>query len=366
MAINAGVGRASTDREAECMDGKENKIANGEGAAAEAKAQKGQPSSQATGTAGASPIASESAEDTSAKAAYDFAVEIASRDAQIAERDGRIAELEGRLEKAAKLGEQNESLKTEIEQLRMQAASERIDYRDKGMLTVDQQVARLKAKGVTFNLCSEEEAAELLLLGNNYLRLASYRKLYERKAEGPDAGAYVNLDFGDLAVLSSLDRQLRETFLALTVDVEHFAKMKVLFNVEARGEDGYRIVADFYASLNHTDRNAIQGAMRARSQEGERRDAYAGDLIAHHIADIFSPHLPIAQGRRSRSWVRNSATSFRRLGASGLQLQLHGAHATEPVPAAACSACRGSAPMCCWPASFARQLKSLNGPFTSK
>ncbi|MBQ9002442.1 MAG: Abi family protein [Eggerthellaceae bacterium] len=158
--------------------------------------------------------------------------------------------------------------------------------RDKSMLTVDQQVARLKAKGVTFNLCSEEEAAELLLLGNNYLRLTSYRKLYERKAEGPDAGAYVNLDFGDLAVLSSLDRQLREAFLALTVDVEHFAKMKVLFNVEAHDEDGYRIVTDFYASLNHTGRNAIQGAMRARSRDGERRDAYAGDLIAHHSADM--------------------------------------------------------------------------------
>ena len=132
--------------------------------------------------------------------------------------------------------------------------------RDKSMLTVDQQVARLKAKGVTFNLCSEEEAAELLLLGNNYLRLTSYRKLYERKAEGPDAGAYVNLDFGDLAVLSSLDRQLREAFLALTVDVEHFAKMKVLFNVEAHDEDGYRIVTDFYAGRCAPEAGKASGA----------------------------------------------------------------------------------------------------------
>ncbi len=157
---------------------------------------------------------------------------------------------------------------------------------EKPLLAIDQQIARLKAKGVTFDLCSEEEAADLLATGNNYLRITSYRKLYERKMEGPEAGSYINLDFGHLAALSSLDRQLRDAFLAVTVDVEHFAKMKVLSAVEDRGEDGYGIVSDFYASLNHAGRNAIQGAMRARSRAGERHDAYTGDLIARHIEDM--------------------------------------------------------------------------------
>lgn len=160
--------------------------------------------------------------------------------------------------------------------------------REKPLLTVDQQIARLKSKGVTFDLCGEEEAADLLANGNNYLRITSYRRLYERKEEGPEAGSYINLDFGHLAALSSLDRQLREAFLAVTVDVEHFAKMKVLAGVESRGEDGYRIVSDFHGSLNHAGRNAILGSMRARSREGERHDAYAGDLIARHIA-----HMPV-------------------------------------------------------------------------
>ncbi|WP_165047748.1 Abi family protein [Adlercreutzia sp. ZJ305] len=156
----------------------------------------------------------------------------------------------------------------------------------KPLLTVDQQITRLKAKGITFDLLSEEEAADLLANGNNYLRITSYCKLYERKTEGPEARSYINLDFGHLAVLSSLDRQLRDAFLAVTVDVEHFAKMKVLAGVENHGEDGYGIVADFYASLNHAGRNAIQGAMHARSRTGERHDIYTGELIAHHIEDM--------------------------------------------------------------------------------
>ncbi len=154
------------------------------------------------------------------------------------------------------------------------------------MLSVSQQIGRLKEKGVTFDLCDEAQAAEILAKKNNYLRITSYRKLYERQEEGPNVGDYVNLDFGDLVAISSLDRRLREAFLAMTIDVEHFAKIKVLLNVEERGEDGYAIVSDFYASLNHAGRNAIQGTMRVRSREGERHDVYAGDLIAHHMGDM--------------------------------------------------------------------------------
>ena len=45
--------------------------------------------------------------------------------------------------------------------------------RTKPLLTVEEQIAHLKAKGVTFDFCTEKEAAEYLLGGNNYLRTAS-------------------------------------------------------------------------------------------------------------------------------------------------------------------------------------------------
>ena len=156
----------------------------------------------------------------------------------------------------------------------------------KPLLTVGQQVERLKAKGVTFKLCDEASAADYLRSGNNYLRTQSYRALYPRQTEGPNSGAYINLDFADLVSLSSLDRQLRETFLAMTVDIEHFAKMKLLRLLEDRDEDGYALLDDFHTSLNHAGRNAIQGNFNARSRADEGHDIYVGDLIAHTRDDM--------------------------------------------------------------------------------
>ena len=120
------------------MDGKENEIANGAGAAAQEQAQEGKPGTQAAGEAGTPQVTPPAASPSTAttgpkptgapKPAVDYAAELAKRDTDIAERDGKIAELEGRLANAEKLGQQAETLKSENEQLRNQAASERIDF----------------------------------------------------------------------------------------------------------------------------------------------------------------------------------------------------------------------------------------------
>ena len=119
------------------MDGKENEIANGAGAAAENTAQEGKPGETAAGEAGTPPVATPASPNAGAasqksaaapKPAIDYAAELARRDTDIAERDGKIAELEGKLADAEKLGQQAESLKSENEQLKNQAASERIDF----------------------------------------------------------------------------------------------------------------------------------------------------------------------------------------------------------------------------------------------
>lgn len=84
----------------------------------------------------------------------------------------------------------------------------------------------MNSKGITFNLCSEEGAADYLARANNYLRTASYRKLFPRQVDGLHVGEYVNLDFEHLRALSRIDRCLREALLLATADVEHFAKIK--------------------------------------------------------------------------------------------------------------------------------------------
>lgn len=155
--------------------------------------------------------------------------------------------------------------------------------RTKPLLTVEEQIAHLKAKGVTFDFCTEKEAAEYLLGGNNYLRTASYRALYFKQIEGLNVGKYVNLDFAYLVDLSSIDRQLREALLLAAIDVEHFAKVGILARAAATGEDGYGIVNDYLDSLAHDARRRILGGFRARGGQGDGRDTYSGDLIAHYL-----------------------------------------------------------------------------------
>ena len=155
--------------------------------------------------------------------------------------------------------------------------------RRKPLLTVPEQIEHLKSRGVAFDLCPEAEASDYLRSGNNLLRASSYRKLFPVQDQGPHAGEYLGLDFEHLRTLSSLDRQLRQCFLLITIDIEHFAHMALLEECERRGEDGYAIVADYLASINHKSRNHITGNLRGRSADGDKHDEYSGDLIAKHL-----------------------------------------------------------------------------------
>ena len=106
------------------------------------------------------------------------------------------------------------------------AGSGSVEQRKK-LLTVSQQIEHLKSKGVTFELCSEEEAAEYLSERTYFFKIAAYRILFEKRVGGPRDGQYANLDFGHLRALASLDRDLRYALLPLTLDVEHAAPSEV-------------------------------------------------------------------------------------------------------------------------------------------
>lgn len=131
----------------------------------------------------------------------------------------------------------------------------------------EELIAKLKADGVRFELCGEEDAADYLRHANNYLRTASYRRLFPRQTEGEHAGKYVDLDFAYLRDLSSIDRQLREVLRDITIDIEHFAHMRIQKRAELEGEDGYAIIEDYLASMGHERRSRLLGSMRRRAEE---------------------------------------------------------------------------------------------------
>lgn len=120
-------------------------------------------------------------------------------------------------------------------------------------LTPAEQVARLKSKGVRFGLISEQQAELYLSRNNNYFRLKSYRSGFSKVEEGARKGEYANLDFQMLIDLSIVDMLLRYEMLPMTLDIEHFEKVKLLDRIEKAHEDGYSVISDFLASYNIAD-----------------------------------------------------------------------------------------------------------------
>lgn len=144
----------------------------------------------------------------------------------------------------------------------------------KPMITVEQQTAHMKAKGISFNLVSEEEAAVYLHEKCQFFRVYAYRKLFSRRVGGPRDGRYAGLDFGHLKALSSIDRELRDVLLSMTLDVEHFMKVRLLAEAEARGEDGYAVMHDYFDSISNVQRSYIHTELDRR-----KSDSYIGTIV---------------------------------------------------------------------------------------
>ncbi|MBM6905421.1 Abi family protein [Collinsella tanakaei] len=151
----------------------------------------------------------------------------------------------------------------------------------KPLLTIGQQIAHMKAKGIAFELCSEEEAASHLRTKCQFFRVYAYRKLFPKHVGGPRDGQYVNLDFGHLKTLSNLDRMLRDVLLPMTLDVEHFAKVRLLAAAEDHGEDGYALMRDYYESRSEEQRSYIESELDRRM-----KDPYVGAVVRKYRYDM--------------------------------------------------------------------------------
>lgn len=151
----------------------------------------------------------------------------------------------------------------------------------KPLLDLDGQIAKLKEKGVVFELCSEDEARDHLASKCQFFRIYAYRKNFDRHEGGALDGRYVALDFAQLRLLSNVDRMLRDTLLPMTLDVEHFAKVRLLSSAAANGEDGYSVMRDYFASVGDGQRAHIE-----RELDQRKSSPYCGDIVRKHRDDM--------------------------------------------------------------------------------
>ncbi|WP_314921561.1 Abi family protein [Slackia exigua] len=152
----------------------------------------------------------------------------------------------------------------------------------KKKLTVNEQIAHLKDKGITFELCNEFDAKAYLRTKNNYFRLSAFRKLFQKYDGGLKDGQYIDLDFEQLRNLSYLDQELRSIFLSMTLDVEHYEKVRLLEVISNNlDEDGYSIVIEYRQSLCKNRLESLDREFLFRAN-----DTYCGNIIKKYQDDM--------------------------------------------------------------------------------
>jgi abortive infection bacteriophage resistance protein len=152
----------------------------------------------------------------------------------------------------------------------------------KQKLSIDGQIGHLKRKGVKFNLMQVPDVRGYLEYTSNFFRVYSYRKLYDKQLEGKHAGEYINLDFAYLVELEDFDGRLRKLLLSLTLDIERYAKMKLIQRITSDDdEDGYAIVNAYKNSLNTKRLRYLSNTIKSYS-----KDLYHGDLVASYQGNM--------------------------------------------------------------------------------
>lgn len=122
--------------------------------------------------------------------------------------------------------------------------------RDMGKINLDinSQIEYMKnISGIKFEIVDQKEAKKFLINNNYYFKVKSFAKNYDKYNKGELKGKYINLDFAYLQELSRLDMVFRKFIMNMTLDIEHFAKTKLLYDCSKnKKEDGYKIVNKFF------------------------------------------------------------------------------------------------------------------------
>lgn len=117
----------------------------------------------------------------------------------------------------------------------------------KQKLSIEEQIKHMKSRGITFNHISEEQAEGFLIHNTYYFKLKAYAKNYDKYHSAENMDRYINLDFSYLQDLSTIDAHLRKLIFKMSLDLEHFLKVKMLNDFINTDEDGYKIIERFFS-----------------------------------------------------------------------------------------------------------------------
>lgn len=149
---------------------------------------------------------------------------------------------------------------------------------------LDQQIRELKEAGVIFEKCSEVEARKYMVDKCSAYKVSAYMQLFDIFTEGENEGKYIDLDFYQLKYLAEVDQRLREILLAMSLDIEHFCKTRLITKCVIAEIDDYTIMTDYMNSQDDWQRTYIEREV-ARSKK---------DSTNNHIFERYGECLPLS------------------------------------------------------------------------
>lgn len=150
-------------------------------------------------------------------------------------------------------------------------------FNKKPLLSSRDIVKDMAERRVKFGFISKEKAVTFLEKNNNYFKLASYRKNFDKNMSGENKGKYSDLDFAYLIDLSTIDMQLRYLLMKMCLDIEHFLKVRLLQMIEANDiEDGYSIVKKYFDLKLNAEKSNSRAVDEITHMVG---NPYCGELI---------------------------------------------------------------------------------------
>ena len=133
---------------------------------------------------------------------------------------------------------------------------------DQPKLSIDAQIAHLsEIHGVSFDIKGVDAAKIFLTKNNYYHKIKAYSNNFStyQRNDHPLFGKFCNLDFEYLVELSVLDMYLRRIIITMSLDIEHFLKVKLINDITCDdSEDAYSIVNQYItACISETKRKEI-------------------------------------------------------------------------------------------------------------
>lgn len=160
---------------------------------------------------------------------------------------------------------------------------------NKPILNCAKQISHLQSKGVKFEIISTADAEKYLNENNNYFKLRAYRKNFPKHPDGADKDKYINLDFAMLKDLAIIDMHLRYKLMHLVLDIEHFAKVKLLRTIGDSRNDGYEIVESYFCKLKSKESETSHPYQKLEAElERNRKNPYCGGII-----ESFKTEMPV-------------------------------------------------------------------------